>query len=171
MASDQPNQNDRSDGLAYGNDHSASQGTEEGAEGERGFIGDTFKKLRGRQYVPDGAVQSETQGSSSGFGSSLFNKLHGAVHGVGRQINHRLAGRDTHSHTHADCECGHGTHDNTENRYHSFAPQRAGNSIKWYVDGCGYMWAVSQALEQATQSIWILDCMLDRPFMLKACSP
>jgi hypothetical protein len=26
------------------------------------------------------------------------------------------------------------------------------------VDGCGYMWAVSRALEQARETIWILDC-------------
>ena len=46
------------------------------------------------------------------------------------------------------------------NRFHSFAPQRVGNDAKWYVDGCGYMWAVSVALEEARESIWILDWWL-----------
>jgi phospholipase D1/2 len=46
------------------------------------------------------------------------------------------------------------------NRFHSFAPQRMGNDAKWYVDGCGYMWAVSVALEEAQESIWILDWWL-----------
>jgi phospholipase D1/2 len=46
------------------------------------------------------------------------------------------------------------------NRFHSFAPPRTGNDAKWYVDGCGYMWAVSVALEEAQESIWILDWWL-----------
>ena len=148
--------------LDLGSEADHISGQDEGAEGERGFIGDTFRKFKskysGPQYSPDAQPQPAEQGSGGGFGSSLFNKAHGAVHGFGRQINHRLAKRETHSHTHADCECDHGTHDNMEHRYLSFAPQRHGNSVKWYVDGCGYMWAVSQALEQARESIWILDC-------------
>lgn len=45
-----------------------------------------------------------------------------------------------------------------DHRYLSFAPKRHDNDIKWFVDGCGYMWAVSEALEKARESIWILDC-------------
>lgn len=30
--------------------------------------------------------------------------------------------------------------------------------MKWHVDGCSYMYAVSKALEGAKESIWILDC-------------
>jgi len=51
-------------------------------------------------------------------------------------------------------------HHAAENRFHSFAPTRSGNGAKWYVDGCGYMWAVSVALEEARESIWILDWWL-----------
>lgn len=47
-----------------------------------------------------------------------------------------------------------------ENRFHSFAPPRHGNDAKWFVDGCGYMWAVSVALQEARESIWILDWWL-----------
>lgn len=47
---------------------------------------------------------------------------------------------------------------NTENRFGSFAPPREHNDVKWYVDGCSYFWAVSRALENARESIWILDC-------------
>ena len=46
------------------------------------------------------------------------------------------------------------------NRFDSFAPPRTGNEAKWYVDGCGYMWAVSVAIEEARESIWILDWWL-----------
>jgi phospholipase D1/2 len=47
---------------------------------------------------------------------------------------------------------------NAENRFGSFAPQRRHNDVKWFIDGCGYFWAVSEALESAKESIWILDC-------------
>jgi len=47
---------------------------------------------------------------------------------------------------------------NTPNRFGSFAPQREYNDVKWYVDGCNYFYAVSRALENARESIWILDC-------------
>ena len=65
-----------------------------------------------------------------------------------------------HSHTHVGEQCAQGLHrpHHSEYRYGSFAPQSAGD-VKWFVDGCGYMWAVSKALEQARESIWILDCM------------
>lgn len=43
-------------------------------------------------------------------------------------------------------------------RFGSFAPARQGNDVKWYVDGCSYFYAVSKALENARESIWILDC-------------
>jgi phospholipase D1/2 len=53
-----------------------------------------------------------------------------------------------------------------DNRFHSFAPPRRGNDAKWFVDGCGYFWAVSVALEEAKESIWILDWWLS-PGVLK----
>jgi phosphatidylserine/phosphatidylglycerophosphate/cardiolipin synthase-like enzyme len=58
-------------------------------------------------------------------------------------------------------ETCHNLHRHTrDNRFHSFAPPRSGNDAKWFVDGCGYMWAVSVALEEARESIWILDWWL-----------
>lgn len=51
-------------------------------------------------------------------------------------------------------------HHNSTNRYDSFVPIRQDNDAKWYVDGCSYMWAVSVAIEEARESIWILDWWL-----------
>lgn len=51
----------------------------------------------------------------------------------------------------------------TEHRFGSFAPPREYNDVKPYIDGCSYFWAVSVALENARESIWILDCKL--PFL------
>lgn len=39
--------------------------------------------------------------------------------------------------------------------------------MKWYVDGCSYMWAVSLALEHAQHSIWILDWWLSPELYLR----
>ncbi|CAG8956486.1 hypothetical protein HYFRA_00003872 [Hymenoscyphus fraxineus] len=60
-----------------------------------------------------------------------------------------------------------GTGAGPDNRFHSFAPARHGNDAKWYVDGCGYMWAVSVALEEARESIWILDWWLTPELYLR----
>jgi phospholipase D1/2 len=46
----------------------------------------------------------------------------------------------------------------TQHRFGSFAPERHGNDVQWYVDGCSYFYAVSKALESARESVWILDC-------------
>ena len=75
--------------------------------------------------------------------------------------------KEKHSHTHLGVAC-HSFHPHTRaNRFHSFAPPRTGNNAKWFVDGCGYMWAVSIALEQAKESIWILDWWLSPELYLR----
>lgn len=92
--------------------------------------------------------------------SFLFDKVHQAVHDIGNEIKEKITGHgEVHAHTHAGGECSDGAHGQNLHRYQSFAPQRIGNDVKWYVDACGYMWAVSIALERAQESIWILDCM------------
>lgn len=74
---------------------------------------------------------------------------------------------EKHSHTHVGEAC-HGLHFATkENRFHSFAAPRTANDAKWFVDGCGYMWAVSIALEEAKESIWILDWWLSPELYLR----
>ncbi|GME28798.1 putative phospholipase d active site motif protein [Neofusicoccum parvum] len=54
-----------------------------------------------------------------------------------------------------------------DHRFLSFAPKRHDNDVKWFVDGCGYMWAVSEALERARESIWILDWWLSPELYLR----
>ncbi|EXJ81268.1 hypothetical protein A1O3_07558 [Capronia epimyces CBS 606.96] len=50
-----------------------------------------------------------------------------------------------------------GTQDESlKHRYSSSHPISEGNSVKFHVDGCAYFWAVSEALEKAKESIWIL---------------
>ncbi|KAI1266981.1 phospholipase D/nuclease [Xylariaceae sp. FL1019] len=54
-----------------------------------------------------------------------------------------------------------------EHRFNSFFPERDGNMIKWYVDGRDYFWAVSVALEQAKESIYIADWWLSPELFLR----
>jgi phospholipase D1/2 len=54
-----------------------------------------------------------------------------------------------------------------DTRYHSFAPPRTGNDAKWFIDGCGYFWAVSVALENAKDTIWIMDWWLSPELYLR----
>jgi phospholipase D1/2 len=54
-----------------------------------------------------------------------------------------------------------------KNQYDSFVSPKGGNDVKWYVDGCGYFWAISLALENAKESIWILDWWLSPELYLR----
>jgi phospholipase D1/2 len=52
-------------------------------------------------------------------------------------------------------------------RFQSFAPVHEGNKIKWYVDGLDYLWAVSVALENAKEVIYIADWWLSPEIFLR----
>ncbi|XXG95125.1 hypothetical protein Hte_001385 [Hypoxylon texense] len=54
-----------------------------------------------------------------------------------------------------------------EHRFKSYFPERDGNLIKWYVDGRDYFWAVSEALEQAKETIYIADWWLSPELFLR----
>lgn len=155
-------QNNQDDPLAYGDYHERGEDDDDYEGGERGFIGDTYRRYRNK-YRPQ---QGQTQGvppnggpdQSGSLGSSLFDKIHGAVHEIGSEIGQRLSGRERPQSSSGQPSAAVGAMATPQNRYGSFAVQRHGNDAKWYVDGCGYMWAVSIAIEQARESIWILDC-------------
>ncbi|KAF2719312.1 phospholipase D/nuclease [Polychaeton citri CBS 116435] len=52
-------------------------------------------------------------------------------------------------------------------RFQSFAPERDGNRIKWYIDGRDYYHAVSIALERAKETIYIADWWLSPELFLR----
>ncbi|KAI1352454.1 phospholipase D/nuclease [Xylaria sp. FL0043] len=54
-----------------------------------------------------------------------------------------------------------------EHRFNSYFPERENNIIKWYVDGRDYFWAVSVALEQAKETIYIADWWLSPELFLR----
>ncbi|POR39491.1 Phospholipase D1 [Tolypocladium paradoxum] len=76
-------------------------------------------------------------------------------------------GGEKHSHSRLGRSCDH-LHplDHVANRFHSFAAPSTGN-VKWYVNGCSYFWAVSDALEQARESIFILGWWLSPEVFLR----
>lgn len=54
-----------------------------------------------------------------------------------------------------------------QHRFQSFAPVHENNRVKWYVDGLDYLWAVSEALEKATETIYIADWWLSPELFLR----
>lgn len=90
--------------------------------------------------------------------SGLFGKIQGTVADIGSEVAGRVG-------TAIDPQYAQYGHQNpgTIHRLGSFAPPRADNDVKWYVDGCSYFHAISKALENARESIWILDCEPVRP--------
>ncbi|AEO67151.1 uncharacterized protein THITE_2115977 [Thermothielavioides terrestris NRRL 8126] len=52
-------------------------------------------------------------------------------------------------------------------RFQSYFPERDGNMVKWYVDGRDYFWAVSVALENAKETIYIADWWLSPELFLR----
>jgi hypothetical protein len=110
-----------------------------------------YSSSQGQQQKPD-------------LASKVFGELHGALYGIGSDIAGKLG---THYEpqpygTYAG-QGGYNAQAVTRNRFGSFMSPKNGNDVKWYVDGCSYMWAVSKALEGARESIWILDCRTCRP--------
>lgn len=94
---------------------------------------------------------------------SFFNKLHEPFHGFVSDLKDSLTGKDdnkpqqgSQAQESGQSQPQPGQEYHTQHRFMSFAPERHGNETKWYVDGCSYMYAVSVAIEQARESIWIL---------------
>ncbi|ORY06329.1 phospholipase D/nuclease [Basidiobolus meristosporus CBS 931.73] len=54
-----------------------------------------------------------------------------------------------------------------KNRYDSFAPERYGAKARWFVDGKDYFYAVSEALLQAKETIFIMDWWLSPEVYLR----
>ena len=97
-----------------------------------------------------------------------LDKLKSAVQDVGDTVSNATKGKqgNTHGHIHPSGECS-AQEKHHQHRFSSFGPERVGNEVKHYVDGCGYMYAVSVALERAQHEIWILDWWLSPELYLR----
>ncbi|KAL1619800.1 hypothetical protein SLS54_006396 [Diplodia seriata] len=153
--------NDHDDHLAYGDYHGDQSG-------ERGLIGHFGRRILGEraeaepsQGEPDRYEPYTTQKPPQM--ASFFNKIGEMITG------HEEEEQSTHEQvsTVAAETAQEGSQKYADHRYLSFAPKRHDNNVKWFVDGCGYMWAVSEALERAKESIWILDWWLSPELYLR----
>ena len=103
--------------------------------------------------VDNGSARGFASKAGGGF-TSFFGKIGDTVKDIKKGLTQEVS---------ADI---HGV-SRVQHRFDSFAQPRDGNDVKWYVDGCGYFWAVSVALEQARETIWILDWWLTPELYLR----
>lgn len=130
--------------------HSPERAGEEAAE-KRGFsakMHDLKDKLKG-SHLHDAKVALIHKKHQIGKFGNLFNPQH------------------RHDEEHEKACDEKRTKIGEEHRFKSFFPERDGNMIKWYVDGRDYFWAVSVALEQAQETIYIADWWLSPELFLR----
>ncbi|KAK6381231.1 hypothetical protein LTS17_004287 [Exophiala oligosperma] len=125
-----------------------------------------------------GGPPSQQPGGKPDMASKLFGALQNTVQNIGSDVQHLIDpshkpptqyGNQPSGQigsTYANMPAGPGQ-PAVKNRFDAFASEKPGNDVKWYVDGCGYFWAVSQALERAKHSIWILDWWLSPELYLR----
>jgi phospholipase D1/2 len=99
----------------------------------------------------------------------LFDKVHKAVHELGNDLKEKFSDNGQTQGAGANEQYDPSSNDEPRetHRFQSFAPHRIGNEAKWYVDGAGYMHAVSMAIERARESIWIMDWWLSPELYLR----
>lgn len=156
--------------------YSSSGGSNQGYYGQQGPS--TGYPQTGQSPYPGGPPTQQPQGRPD-IASKLFGGLHDTLHNIGSDVANLLGtdGRPTQQYgAQAPGPQGYAGYaappgqtaiPSGPNRYDSFASEKPGNDVKWYVDGCGYFWAVSQALEGAKHSIWILDWWLSPELYLR----
>lgn len=138
---------------ASGKDGQADEnGKEASVEGESGGRKRTFGSLRDKlkqTHLYDVKVNAIHMKHQIGKVENLFN------------TNHR------HDEAHEQATDRKRTLIAEGHRFQSFAPERDGNLIKWYVDGRDYCHAVSVALENAKELIYIEDWWLSPELFLR----
>lgn len=165
-----------------------SGGSSQGYYGQQGP--NTGYPVPGQSAYPGGPPTQQPQ-QKQDLGQKLFGALQGTVQSIGSDVANIFGsgqqgnqsqypqGHAQYNHQSAQQSYGHYQQGQTvpptsgnpaqqgRNLYDSFASQKGGNNVKWYVDGCSYFWAVSLALESARESIWILDWWLSPEVFLR----
>ncbi|KAF2087356.1 phospholipase D/nuclease [Saccharata proteae CBS 121410] len=148
------------DHLAYGDFHGGDD------EGDRGLIGDLGRRFLRRQ--PQSEAEHHPNPHHTTGMSGFFHKLHDAVEGlVGGGDHHEEESHEQSAQSEQPAPEKEDQPKYADHRFLSFAPPRHDNDIKWFVDACGYMYAVSLALERAKESVWILDWWLSPELYLR----
>ena len=156
--------------------YSSSGASNQGYYGSPGSS--TGYPATGQSPYPGGPPTQRPQGRPD-IASKVFGGLQGTLHNIGSDVQNLLGtgGRPPQQYGHQPPgQTGYSNYaippnqpviSQGPNRYDSFASEKFGCDVKWYVDGCGYFWAISQALEGARRSIWILDWWLSPELYLR----
>ncbi|RDW79250.1 putative phospholipase D (PLD) [Aspergillus mulundensis] len=148
-------------GQAPGNQNQSSQSYSQG--GYSG--GQSYPSYNSPGHDQTGPNQSSGKPPKQDKTSGLFGKLQGVVADLGGEVAQRLG---TAIDPQGYAQYGKPqSQSQSQNRFGSFAPERQGNEVHWYVDGCSYFYAVSKALETARESVWILDWWLSPELYLR----
>ncbi|KAK8151871.1 hypothetical protein BKA80DRAFT_305489 [Phyllosticta citrichinensis] len=176
---------DDEDHLAYGEFHHHDLYDGQAGSSGRGLVRDLGRRQLHKNHGPDDEAEQQspthsypyTDPSSANpqFTFDQPDNPRPKMTGFFERIKEAIVGEDhdaptTQQEFAADAaETSHeGAQRYSKHRFLSFAPQRqSGNDAKWFVDACGYMWAVSVALERAQESIWILDWWLSPELYLR----
>src|ERR1700761_3092727 len=167
-----------SQNYGYGGSGGSNQGYYGSQGSSQGYSGQQGPKpgysQTGQSPYPGGPPTQQPQGASKPFGF-----LHDTIQNIGSDVSNLLGTGNRPPQQYGPPPPGQTGYANypsipgqpivsqAPNRYDSFASEKYGNDVKWYVDGCGYFWAVSRALEGARQSIWILDWWLSPELYLR----
>jgi len=143
-------------------------------------LGRTSHVSPDEQQTPENraAEANNPEKENKGFMGKLRNKLKdthlydakvGAIH-----LKHRIGkfqnlinSNHRHDEEHEQLTDAKRTAIAEEHRFQSFAPERDGNQIKWYIDGRDYFHAVSVALERAKESIYLADWWISPELFLR----
>ncbi|CAI7675311.1 unnamed protein product [Penicillium discolor] len=148
--------------------HGSSQGQANQTYNPSGYQGQSYPTQTEPQYTQNTSGQQQNPNyhgkpQKEDKLAGLLGKLQGTVTEFGSEFAQKIG---TTIDPQAYAEYG-PSKPNTEHRFGSFAPPREHNDAKWYVDGCSYFWAVSRALENARESVWILDWWLSPELYLR----
>lgn len=165
-----------SQNYGYSSSGASNQGSNQGYYGQQG-PNTGYPQTGQSAYL--GGPPNQLPQERPDLASKLLGGLHSTLHNIGSDVANLLgpdnrplsqhssqpigqAGPPSYAHAPASPGIPQGP-----NRYDSFASEKPGSDAKWYVDGCGYFWAVSRALEGARHSIWILDWWLSPELYLR----
>lgn len=172
---DQRKTSSSSQNFGYTSSSGPNQGSNQGYYGQQGPS--TSYPAQGQSAYP-GGPPTQPPGPKPDMGTRIFDSLHGTINSIGSDVAGLLGTQyrppfqqpQTQQQPYQATQ-GNQTYQNypssNKSRFDSFASDKAGNDVKWYVDGCSYFWAVSQALENARESIWILDWWLSPELYLR----
>ncbi|GAA5871838.1 hypothetical protein JCM3774_000315 [Rhodotorula dairenensis] len=92
--------------------------------------------------------------------SAKFDKLTTRAERFGESVAYAWNPDHRHDEAHEKAEDEARLQIRKEHRFESFAGETEGNDVKWYTSGHDYFYALSEIIENAKETVWILDWWL-----------